>query len=78
MKILEGKATCSDHNVKFKKTLLSTKKLEYNKPEKLVLGRALWRACNLTAFIHSLTGPVRQPFASRHEGPEFNPHGVLI
>jgi hypothetical protein len=29
-------------------------------------------ACNLTAFTHSLTGPVGQPFASRHEGPKFN------
>jgi hypothetical protein len=32
-------------------------------------------ACNLTAFSHSLTGPVGQPFASRHEGPGFNPQG---
>ncbi len=38
-------------------------------------GRALWRACNLTAYTHSLTGPVGQPFASRHEGPGFNPQG---
>ncbi len=38
----------------------------------------LWRACNLTYFIHSLTGPVGQPFASCHEGPGFNPQGVLI
>jgi hypothetical protein len=36
---------------------------------------ALWRACNLTAFTHSLTGPVGHPFASRHEGPGFNPWG---
>jgi hypothetical protein len=35
----------------------------------------MWRACNLTAFIHSLTGPMGQPFASRHEGPGFNPRG---
>jgi hypothetical protein len=39
---------------------------------------ALWRACNLTAFTHSLTGPVGQPFASWHEGPRFNPRGVLM
>ncbi len=42
---------------------------------------ALWRACNLTAFIHSLTGPVGHPFSSHHEGPGFNPHwgaGVLM
>ncbi len=36
-------------------------------------GGALYRACNLTAFTHSLTGPVCQPSASRHEGPGFNP-----
>jgi hypothetical protein len=36
-------------------------------------GGALWRACNLTAFIHSLTGPVGHLLASRHEGPQFNP-----
>jgi hypothetical protein len=35
----------------------------------------LYRSCNLTAFIHSSTGLVVHPFASRHEGPEFNPHG---
>jgi hypothetical protein len=35
----------------------------------------MWRACNLTAFIHSSTGPVIHPFASRHEGPGFNPQG---
>jgi hypothetical protein len=35
----------------------------------------LWRTCNLTAFIHSLTGPVCQPFASRYERPGFNPQG---
>ncbi len=39
---------------------------------------SMWRPCNLTAFIHSLTGPVGQPFASRHEGPRFNPRGVLL
>jgi hypothetical protein len=38
-------------------------------------GGALWRACNLTAFIHSLSGPVGHPFASHHEGPRFNPQG---
>jgi hypothetical protein len=39
----------------------------------------LWRACNLTAFIHSLTGPVGHPFASHHEGPGFNPQeGTLV
>ncbi len=37
----------------------------------------LWRACNLTAFIHSSTGSVVHPFASRREGPGFNPQGVL-
>jgi hypothetical protein len=36
----------------------------------------LWRACNLTVFIHSSIGPVVHPFASRHEGPGFNPQGV--
>jgi hypothetical protein len=35
----------------------------------------LWRACNPTAFIHSLTGPVGQPFASHNEGPRFNALG---
>ncbi len=35
------------------------------------------RSCNLTAFTHSLTGPVGQPFASRHKGSGFNPQGVL-
>ncbi len=35
----------------------------------------LWRACNLTAFIHSSTGLVVHPFASRHEGTRFNPQG---
>ncbi len=38
-------------------------------------GGALSRACNLTALIHSSTGPVVHPFASRHEGPGFNPQG---
>jgi hypothetical protein len=38
-------------------------------------GGALWRACNHNSFIHSLTGPVGQPFASRHEGPGFNTQG---
>jgi hypothetical protein len=35
----------------------------------------MWRACNLTAFTHNLTGPVGQPFASRYEEPGFNPQG---
>jgi hypothetical protein len=35
----------------------------------------LWRACNLTAFTHSSTGPVAHPSASPHEGPGFNPQG---
>jgi hypothetical protein len=38
-------------------------------------GGAQRRACNHTAFTHSLTGPVGQTFASRHEGPGFNPKG---
>ncbi len=38
-------------------------------------GEALWRACNITAFIHSSTGPVVHLFASHHEGPGFNPQG---
>jgi hypothetical protein len=38
-------------------------------------GGALWRACNPTAFIHSSTGPVVNPFASCHEWPGFNPQG---
>ncbi len=38
----------------------------------------LWRACYLTAFTDSSTGPVVHPFASLHEGPGFNPQGVLI
>jgi hypothetical protein len=41
-------------------------------------GGALWRACNLTAFTHSFTGPVVHPFASRQEGPGFNPQGGLM
>ncbi len=36
-------------------------------------GRALWRACNLTAFMHSSTGPVAHPFASSHDRPGINP-----
>jgi hypothetical protein len=35
----------------------------------------MWRACNLTAFTPCLTSPVDYPFASRHEGPRFNPRG---
>jgi hypothetical protein len=41
-------------------------------------GGALWRACNLTAFIHSSTGPVVHPFASCREGPAFNPQGGYL
>jgi hypothetical protein len=41
-------------------------------------GGALWRACNLTAFIPSSTGPVVHPFASRHEGPGFNHQGGYL
>ncbi len=48
--------------------------VKYGISRKLVI-RGLWRACNLTAFIHSLTGPVGQPFASCYEGPGFNPQG---
>ncbi len=33
----------------------------------------LWRACNLSVFTHSSTGPVVHPFASCHEGPGLNP-----
>ncbi len=40
-----------------------------------LLGEALWRACNLTAFTDSTTGLVVHPFASRHEGSRFNPKG---
>jgi hypothetical protein len=40
--------------------------------------KSLWRACNLTAFIHSSTGPVVHLFASRHEGHRFNPRGLLM
>ncbi len=35
----------------------------------------MWRACNVTAFTHSSTGPVVHPFASHHERPGFNPQG---
>ncbi len=42
-----------------------------------LLGGALWRACNLTAFTPCLTGPVDYPFAPRHEGPGFNPQGNI-
>jgi hypothetical protein len=38
----------------------------------------LWRACNLTAFTHSSTGPVVHPFASHHEGHRFNPQGGYL
>jgi hypothetical protein len=43
-----------------------------------LLGGALWRACNLTAFIYSSTGPVVHPFASCHEGPGSIPRGILM
>ncbi len=32
-------------------------------------GGALWRAYNLTAFIHSSTGSLVHTFVSRHDGP---------
>jgi hypothetical protein len=35
----------------------------------------MWRACNLTLFTPCPTGPVDNPFASRHEGPGLNPQG---
>ncbi len=38
-------------------------------------GGALWRACNLTAFIHSSTGPVVHPFASGVKDPGYKPLG---
>jgi hypothetical protein len=38
-------------------------------------GGALWRACNLTAFIHSFTGPMVHLFASHHERPGVSPQG---
>ncbi len=41
-------------------------------------GGALWKSCNLTAFIHSSTGPVVYPFDSRHEGPGSIPRGVVM
>jgi hypothetical protein len=41
----------------------------------LNITKGLWRACNLTAFIFSLTCPVGQPYTSCHEGPKFNPQG---
>ncbi len=41
----------------------------------LDLCNILWRACNLTAFTHSSTGPVVHLFASRPEGPGFNSKG---
>jgi hypothetical protein len=34
--------------------------------------------CNLTAFIPCLTGLVDFLFASRHEGPRFNPQGGYL
>ncbi len=47
-------------------------------PHEQLKWEGLWRACDLTAFIHSSTGPVVHPFAFRHEGPGFNPQGVLM
>ncbi len=41
-------------------------------------GGALWIACNFTALIPCLTGPVNYPFASCHEEPGFTPQGVLM
>ncbi len=38
-------------------------------------GGALWRACSLTTFTHSSTGPVVLTFASHHEGSGFYPQG---
>ncbi len=35
----------------------------------------LWSACNHTAFTPCLTCPVDYSFASRYEGPRFNPQG---
>jgi hypothetical protein len=54
--------------------------MSYN-PEKSIPvsgGGALWSSCILT-LLHSLTGPVGQPFASRLGGaglhaPEVHPH----
>ncbi len=41
-------------------------------------GGALWRAGNLTAFIHRSTDPVLHPFASHHEGPGLITRGILM
>ncbi len=38
----------------------------------------LWRACNLTAFIHSLTGPVGQPLVPVMRDLGSIPRGVLM
>ncbi len=38
-------------------------------------GGALWRACNLTAFIHSHTGPVGQPLLPVMRAPGSIPRG---
>jgi hypothetical protein len=38
-------------------------------------GGALWRACKLTAFTHSSTGPVVHLFAACYEGLGFKPQG---
>ncbi len=48
----------------------------HSRHSRLLGGGTLWRAWNLTALIHSLTGPVGQPFASRHVGPGFNLQGA--
>ncbi len=45
---------------------------------KIMTSATLWRACNLTAFVHSSTGPVVHPFASRHEGPVFQSIGGVL
>ncbi len=40
-----------------------------------LMGGALWRACNVTAIIHSSSSLVVHPFASCYEGPRYNPQG---
>jgi hypothetical protein len=43
-----------------------------------LLGGTLWRACNLTVFTHSLTGPVGQPVCSLSWGTRVqSPGGYL-
>ncbi len=53
--------------------LLLTTQCPVKAPVKM-LGGALWRPCNFTP-IHSLTGPVGQPFASCLGGQRFLSHG---